>query len=154
MASRHRKSTARPSMQQFQRTSPGELFMSLLTFDKLMTGPLIHLIYWAGLALIVLGGFSVVGGAVGVATREPGIMKIFLALAVGIGGLLFLTAGALIWRSFCEVYVSIFRMGEDLHAIRGAFERGGAAPAEPQAPAPAPAPAYRPDGGDDLVSKI
>jgi len=29
--------------------------MDLLTLDRLMTGPLIHLIYWAGLGLLAIG---------------------------------------------------------------------------------------------------
>jgi hypothetical protein len=42
----------------------------LLTFDKMMTGPVTHLIYWAGLGLITLVGFSIIGGAVGLGIRD------------------------------------------------------------------------------------
>ena len=57
----------RQSVKTMRKTKLSELFWDLLTFDRLLTGPVIHLIYWAGLGLIVLGGFGVVGGAFGVA---------------------------------------------------------------------------------------
>ena len=39
----------------------------VLTFEKMITGPVIHLVYWAGLGVIVILAFSVVGASVGVA---------------------------------------------------------------------------------------
>jgi hypothetical protein len=39
-----------------------------------------------------------------------------------IGGLLIVLAGGLIWRAFCEFYVVIFRIGDDLAALRRAAE--------------------------------
>jgi hypothetical protein len=35
-----------------------------------------------------------------------------------IGGLLVVGALALLWRSFCEFYVAIFRISEDLSVLR------------------------------------
>lgn len=148
MARPSRNKSSSPSMQAFQKTSPGELFWDLLTFDRLLTGPVIHLIYWAGLALIVLGGFSVVGGAVGVAMREDGLMKFFLAIPVMVAGFLVLAAGALLWRSFCEFYVAVFRIAEDLRAMRSTVERGGLAGAPPPA---APQPRDPPAEGGSLI---
>src|SRR5690606_23799912 len=58
-----RRKMSRQSFQAFRDTSPAELMWDLLTFDRLLTGPVIHLIYWAGLAILVLLGFSVVGAA-------------------------------------------------------------------------------------------
>ena len=43
----------------------------LLTFEHLMTNQVIHLIYWAGLALIALGAFGTMGAAVGLVIRDP-----------------------------------------------------------------------------------
>lgn len=114
----------RPSLQSFKTTSPGELVWDMLTFDRLLTGPVIHLIYWAGLLICVLGGFSVVGGAVGVALREGGWQSIALALPMLVGGLLVVFALALLWRAFCEFYVALFRISDDLAAIRAAAEEG------------------------------
>ena len=34
--------------------STSTLLWDLLTFDRLMTGPVIHLIYWAGLGVIIV----------------------------------------------------------------------------------------------------
>ena len=115
--------STRESMKAFKSTSPSDLFWDLLTFDRLLTGPVIHIIYWAGLALLLLGGFSVIGGAFGVALREEGIMKWLLAFPILVAGFLVLTAGLLLWRSFCEFYVAIFRIADDLKAMRGQLER-------------------------------
>lgn len=94
------------------------LIWDLLTFDKLMTGTVIHLIYWSGLGVIALLGFSVIGAAVGVALREESLLGVLLALPVLVGGLLVVGALVLLWRSFCEFYVAIFRLTDDLHALR------------------------------------
>jgi hypothetical protein len=90
----------------------------LLTFDRLLTGPVVHLIYWAGLAMIVLGGFTVVGGAIGLAVKDGTLLGVALAFPVLIAGLVVLAALALLWRGFCEFYVAIFRISEDLRALR------------------------------------
>ncbi|WP_395671616.1 DUF4282 domain-containing protein [Phenylobacterium sp.] len=96
----------------------GAVLWDLLTFDKLMTNSVIHLIYWAGLGVIALGTFGSVGAAVGVALRESSIFGKLLAIPVLIGGLLVVGALALLWRSFCEFYVAIFRISEDLSVLR------------------------------------
>lgn len=118
---RSRPSTSE-SIKAFKSASPQDLFWDLLTFDRLMTGPVIHIIYWAGLALLLLGGFSVIGGAVGVALREDGLMRWILAFPLVVIGLLVLVAGLLLWRSFCEFYVAVFRIADDLQAMRAKME--------------------------------
>ncbi len=95
---------------------------SLLTFDRLITGPVIHLVYWAGLGVIVIAAFSVIGAAIGIAWREGG-WAILLAIPALVIGVLSVLAGALLWRAFCEFYVAIFRIGDDLSALRKAAER-------------------------------
>ncbi|UDF03966.1 DUF4282 domain-containing protein [Asticcacaulis sp. AND118] len=116
----------------FGSTRPKDIVVDLMTFDRLLTKPVIHLIYWAGLALIALGLFAVLGGTVGIAMREEMPWGIFLAIPFLIGGLLFLVAAMLLWRSFCEFYVAIFRIADDLRALRAVSE--GALPvAEPAA---------------------
>ncbi len=94
----------------------------VLTFDRLITGPVIHLVYWAGLGVIVIGAFSVVGAAIGVALREGSWGAVLLAIPVLVVGLLVVAATGLIWRAFCEFYVAIFRIGDDLAALRRAAE--------------------------------
>lgn len=94
------------------------LIWDLLTFDRLVTGQVIHLVYWAGLGVIALFAFSVVGAAVGLALKEPGLGSILLAFPVLIAGLLAAGAMALLWRAFCEFYVAIFRISDDLRSLR------------------------------------
>ncbi len=95
-----------------------QILWDLLTFERLMTNSVVHLIYWAGLALIVLAAFGTIGAAVGVALREASWLGALLAIPVLIGGLLVICALVLIWRSFCEFYVAVFKISEDLSALR------------------------------------
>ena len=97
----------------------GQFLWDLLTFERLITGPLIHLVYWAGLGIIGIMAFGVLGATVGVAIREGNIfLGILLALGVLGIGLLGVGAAALLWRAFCEFYVTIFKISEDLHVLR------------------------------------
>ncbi|MGZ6019657.1 MAG: DUF4282 domain-containing protein [Phenylobacterium sp.] len=104
----------------------------LLTFEHLMTNQVIHIIHWAGLALIALGAFGTMGAAVGLVIRDPSLIGLLLAIPVLIGGFLVMGALILIWRSFCEFYVAIFRISEDLSVLRESVDaerkRSGAAP--------------------------
>ncbi len=105
------------------------LIWDLLTFDRLLTGPVVHLIYWAGLGVIALMAFSAMGAAIGVAMREASVFGKLLAVPVFVVGLLVCAAGILLWRALCEFYVAIFRISEDLRALREEAEaernRGG-----------------------------
>lgn len=107
------------------------LIWDLLTFDRLMTGTVIHLIYWAGLGVVCLGGFSVIGAAVGVALREESWLGVLLAIPVLVGGLLVIGALVLLWRSFCEFYVAMFRLADDIHALREQAEGERQPPTRP-----------------------
>jgi hypothetical protein len=103
----------------------------LLTFERMITGPVIHIVYWAGLGVIVIAAFSVVGASIGVALREGSWAAILLAIPVLVVGLLSVGAMGLIWRAFCEFYVTIFKISDDLAALRRAAEaeeRPGAPP--------------------------
>ena len=106
----------------------GRLWQTL-TFDRMITGPVIHLVYWAGLGVIVIAAFSVVGAAIGVAFREGSWAAALLALPVLVAGLLVVGAMGLIWRAFCEFYVMIFRIGDDLSALRRVAEAEASQPA-------------------------
>ena len=98
------------------------VFWDLLTFEHLMTNQVIHLIYWAGLAIVALGAFGTIGAAVGVAIRDPFPFGLLLAIPVVVGGLLVMAALILLWRSFCEFYVAIFKISEDLAVLRSDVE--------------------------------
>ena len=100
----------------------GALIWDLLTFEKLMTNEVIHLIYWAGLGLIAIAVFGSIGAAVGVAIRDPFPLGILMAVPVAVIGLLVMAALLLIWRAMCEFYVAVFRISEDLRALREADE--------------------------------
>jgi hypothetical protein len=103
----------------------------------MITGPVIHLVYWAGLGVIVIAACGVVGASVAVAVRERSLETVLLAIPAIIGGLLIVAAGGLLWRAFCEFYVVVFRIGDDLTALRRVAE-------EEQAHAPGPPPASFP----------
>lgn len=105
-----------------QRAGGANIFWDLLTFDRLVTGPVIHLIYWAGLGVVSLVAFSSVGAAVGVALREDSWLGKLLALPLGVAGLLVALALVLLWRSFCEFYVAIFRISDDLRVLRASVD--------------------------------
>lgn len=91
----------------------------LLTFEKMLTGSVIHLVYWAGLGIIGIIAFGVIGAAIGVAIRDSNILLgILLALGILGIGMLGVGVGVLLWRAFCEFYVTIFRISEDLSVLR------------------------------------
>jgi hypothetical protein len=96
----------------------GALLWDLLTFEKLMTNTVVHLVYWAGLGMIAIVAFGILGATIGVAIREGSLFGILLAIPVLVIGLLAIGAVVLLWRSFCEFYVAIFKISEDLAALR------------------------------------
>lgn len=98
-----------------------QFFWDLLTFEKMLTGTVFHLVYWAGLGIIGMIAFGVLGASVGVAIREGG-WGILLALGILGFGALGVFAGVLLWRAFCEFYVTIFKISEDLHVLRQDME--------------------------------
>jgi hypothetical protein len=90
----------------------------LLSFDRLLTGPLIHLIYWGGLALVLLSGFGALGAAVGLALRNLSLEALLLATPAVVATLLTMLVVALLWRAGCEFFLAVFSIAEDLHALR------------------------------------
>jgi hypothetical protein len=75
----------------------------------------------------------VVGASVGVALKE-GLEGLLLAIPVLVAGFLVVGALTLIWRSFCEFYVAVFRISDDLAAMRAASERDPSARTPFEAP--------------------
>ena len=105
------------------RPTPRSVLWDLMTFDRLLTGPVLHLIYWAGIGLIVLMGYSVVGAAIGVALRDISLEGVLIAIPVLVAGLLVIAALLLLWRGCCEFFMAVFRIAEDLSHLRAAAER-------------------------------
>jgi hypothetical protein len=108
----------------------------MLTFERLMTGPITHLIYWAGLAIIAVIGFGIAGGAIGLLFRDFSIQGVALAIPVFVVGVLVTLAMIMIWRGMCEFYLAVIRIADDLRAIREATVT--AAPPEPATPPAGP----------------
>jgi hypothetical protein len=128
---------------------------SLLTFDHMVAGQVVLLIYWAGLGIIALIGFSVVGAGVGIAMREDGLSGWLLGGPLLAAGILVVVALTLLWRAICEFYIAIFRISDDLRALRrnddalfaARLEQGGKPQPAVQTmaqPAPAPQPMAQP----------
>jgi len=92
-------------------------FRDILVLDRLITGPIVNLLYWGGLGVILLSGFGVIGGVIGVAIGE-GPMGWLLTLPALAFGVLIMVILVAIWRSFCEFYLVVFRISDDLRAIR------------------------------------
>lgn len=93
------------------------IFWDLLTFERLLTGPVVHIIYWCGLAIIALIGFAAIGAAVGLSIRGEGPERLIALPALAVG-LLVVLGLALLWRAMCEFFVAVFRISDDLHALR------------------------------------
>jgi hypothetical protein len=106
-----------PSREKPEARHARVIFWDLLTFERLLTGPVVHIIYWCGLALISLIGFAGVGAAVGLMLRGEGVEKLVALPALVVGALVVL-ALALLWRAACEFFVAVFRISDDLHALR------------------------------------
>lgn len=106
--------------------APGGL-LGLLTLERPITGPLIHLIYWSGLGLLAVAGFGAVGATVGIGLSEGSLLGVLLGVVILAVGLMVLLVLALIWRAVCEFFVAIFQISEDLHLLRQRGERDGQA---------------------------
>ena len=86
-----------------------------LNFDKLMGQGLVKIVYFLGLIGILIGVLFGILGAFGVMGFDfaTGLGMLVLAPIGGIIGICFL-------RFACELYIAIFRMSDDLTAIRNA----------------------------------
>jgi hypothetical protein len=108
----------RPTSNNGQSEGVAGFLWDLLTFQRLLTGPILHLVYWAGLGFIFIGACGSIAASVTIASREGGVMGVLLGFSALIAALLVFAAAVLIWRMICEFYVAVFRISEDLRAIR------------------------------------
>ena len=77
----------------------------LLSFNRMITPVFIHVIYWIGIVAVMLAGFGIVAGG-------GGILKGLLAMVVGV----------IVARVGCEVLIVLFRINDNLAAIRNSRE--------------------------------
>ena len=121
-----------------ERGVGASVIWDLLTFDRLLTGPVVHLIYWSGLGLMLMVSFGVIGAFVGFLMRGDTAVEKLLALPVLVAGILVVAALTLTWRAFCEFYVAIFRISDDLAALRRAAEEATVPRVAPPSQQPPP----------------
>ena len=103
--------------QAFGSSRPKDVLLNLLTFDRMVTRPIVHIVYWIGLGLLVIGAFAVAGTAIGEAIKE-GPQGWLLAIGFLIAGWLMILIGVLLWRSMCEFYMAVLSIAEDLRYLR------------------------------------
>ncbi len=88
-------------------------FKDFLGFEKMISGSIIKLLYWLGLAIIVLFVLGALSGSVNTMSWNGalGVLQFVVAL---IGGAL----GILLWRVICEMYLTFLSMNDRLGQIR------------------------------------
>lgn len=95
--------------------------LDFLTFERSLGREVTLLIYWSGLGLIAMLGFALTGIAVGVALRGEG-WEVLLAIPAFVIGALLVAALLLLWRGMSEFYVAVFKIADELKALREALD--------------------------------
>lgn len=98
-----------------------------LSFDALMGPALVKIVYFLGLIAIAL---SVLGGVLSGLGTMFGV-NFGMGLGMIIGAPIFGLFAVCFLRFGCELYIVLFRVGEDIAAIRA---RGGMTPPPPPPP--------------------
>jgi hypothetical protein len=83
-------------------------FNDLLNFEKLVTPSVIKVVYWLGVAVLLI--WAVVGFLGGLFAQNSIIVAVISLVGAAIG--------LLLWRVMCELYIVIFGMFERLGDIR------------------------------------
>lgn len=96
----------------------GNFLRDMLTFEHLVAGKVLHLLYWAGLGITFMFAAGWIGAAIALGMREGTFMGFLLAFPSIVAGLLVAFAMVLVWRLFCEFCNAIFRVSEDLRVMR------------------------------------
>lgn len=73
-----------------------------LTFRKMITPTIIQILFWLGIAAVVISAFATMFSAQG------GVIQ----------GLLLLVFGVIGWRVYCELIIVFFQMNRSLQEIR------------------------------------
>ena len=119
--------------QVFGTTRPRDIWLDLFTFNRLLSKPIVHIIYWCGLGLLLISACAVLGVAIGQALKDGSLMGWVLSLPILIIGWLSILVCIMLWRAACEFFLAVMSIAEDLSALRQYQEKL-------EAPAPAPAP--------------
>src|SRR3569623_1919958 len=136
--------------QVFGTTRPRDIWSTLLTFEQLVTRPMVHIVYWAGLGLLIIFGCGWLGIMSGTGLKDASLMGWLLSFGVGVAGLLGVLIAMLAWRSACEFYMAVMSIAEDLRHLRQFQDKlvpsdtapmspPQPQPVAPQTPAPEPA---------------
>jgi hypothetical protein len=90
-----------------------ELVNRFLSFDKLMGATLVRIVYYLGIVGILLGVIAQVFASFGAMRYSfgSGLGLLIAAPVLGLVGICF-------WRFVCELYLVMFRIGEDVAALR------------------------------------
>ena len=92
-----------------------DLVTRFLSFDKLMGAALVKIVYFLGLLAIALGAVAGLLQALGML-----VSNFFGAIGALLMTPIIAVLAICALRFICEIYVVVFRMGEDLSAIRAA----------------------------------
>jgi uncharacterized membrane protein (DUF485 family) len=133
--------------QAFGSTRPSDITRTLLTFDRLTARPIVHIVYWLGLGLFFIAAMGCVGIAVGSMIKDHTLWGILLSFGVLVVSLLMVMIGIMLWRAFCEFYMAVLSIADDLRVLRQYQEKLEPMPARPQAapqPQAQPAPTVQP----------
>jgi hypothetical protein len=108
------------------------IFQRFLNFDRLIGPTLVKLVYYVGLAGIVLGAIGVLFAAlmsIFTGNFPQGIVQLIIAPLVA-------TVGLIYWRFMCELFMLAFRGYERLGQVRDLMRiaAGQAPPAEDSDP--------------------
>lgn len=87
-------------------------FKDFLTFDRLIAGEIVRILYWLGLVIIVLFVFGSVAGSIDMMGRNAWLGLAQLVFALGGGALMLI-----FWRVVCEMYLVFVSMNERLKEI-------------------------------------
>lgn len=128
--------------QAFGSTRPSDITRSLLTFDRLTARPIIHIVYWLGLGLLFIAGMGFLGIAVGSMIKDHSPWGILLAFGVLIVSWLMVLIGIMLWRAFCEFYMAVLSIADDLRILRQYQEKLDPTPAQPNYHTATPTAAY------------
>ena len=79
-----------------------------LSFDKMMTGSIIKVIYYIGLVLIPLGLLFTGGAALFNGQAGGGLLTILIGIPIAV----------LLLRVYCEIFMVMFRISDNLTALR------------------------------------